>query len=55
MIESAFMGMVFNNFLHFPDLWIKFSVRIHILVSCFGISGFIGMSFRNSQDLWVCF
>ena len=41
------MGMVFNNFLHFPDLWVYFSVRIHLLVSFFGISGFMGMIFRN--------
>ena len=24
MIESGFMGMVFQIFLHFPDLWVQF-------------------------------
>ena len=50
MMQSGFigfMGMVFNNFLHFPDLWVQFSVRIHLLVTFFTISGFIGMIFRN--------
>ena len=37
MAESGFMGMVLNKFLHFPDLWGQFSVRIHLLVSCFSI------------------
>ena len=30
-----------------------FSIRIHLLVSCFGTPGFMGMIFRNSPDLWV--
>ena len=46
MIDSGFMGMVFNNFMHFPDLWVQFSVRIHLLVRYFGISGFMGMISR---------
>ena len=41
------MGMAFNNFLHLPDLWVQFSVRIHLLVSFFGISGFMGIHLRN--------
>ena len=41
------MGIVFNNFLHFPDFWVQFFVKIHLLVSCFGISGFMGMIFRK--------
>ena len=24
MIECGFIGMAFNKFLHFPDLWVKF-------------------------------
>ena len=40
------MGMVFSNVLHFPDLWALFSAKIHLFVSCFGISGFMGMIFR---------
>ena len=55
MIVSGFMGMVFINFSHLPDSWVKFSVRIHLLVSCFGITRFMGMIFRNSPDLWVYF
>ena len=43
----GFMGMVFSNFLYFPDLWKWFSVRIHLLVSCFGNPGFMGMIFRK--------
>ena len=39
------MGMVFNHFLYSPDLWVYFFVKIHLLVSCFGISGFTGMIF----------
>ena len=41
------MGMVFNNFLGFPDLWVWFLVKLHLLVNFFGISGFMGMLFRN--------
>ena len=41
------MVMVFNNFLHFPDLWVLFFINIHLLMSCFGIFGFIGMIFRE--------
>ena len=55
MIVSGFMGMVFNNSLHLPDLWVLFSIRIQLLVSFFGIPGFMGMIFRNSPDLWVYF
>ena len=55
MIVSGFMGMVFNNSLHLPDLWVLFSIRIRLLVSFFGISEFMGMIFRNSLDLWVYF
>ena len=55
MIVSGFMGMVFNNLLHLPDLWVLFSIGIHLLVSFFGIPGFMGMIFRNSPDLWVYF
>ena len=47
MVESGFMGTVFNNFLHFPYSWVKFSVKIYLLMSCFGISGFMGMIFRK--------
>ena len=41
------MGMVFNNFLQLPDSWVQFSVKIHLLVSCFGIPGLMGMIFRK--------
>ena len=49
MIESTFMGMDFNNFLHFPDMVWLF-VKVQLLVSYFGISGFTGMIFRNFPD-----
>ena len=39
------MGMVFKNVLKFPDLWAQSFVKIHLLVSCFGIVGFMGMVF----------
>ena len=55
MIVSGFMGMVFNNSLHLPDLRVLFSIRIQLLMSFFGIPGFMGMIFRNSPDLWVYF
>ena len=41
---TGFMGMFFE---HFPDLWVWFFVKIHILVNCFGISGFMGMIFSK--------
>ena len=47
MIVSGFMGMVFNNLLHLPDLWVYFSLRIQLLVSFFSIPGFRGMILRN--------
>ena len=58
------MGMVFNKFLHFPDLQVQIFVRIHLLVSSFGISGFMAMIFGKflriygytssiSPDLWL--
>ena len=46
MIESGFMCIDFNNFLHFPDLWVWFFL-MQLLVSFFGISGFMVMTFRN--------
>ena len=55
MIVSGFMGMVFNNLWHLPDFWVYFSLRIQLLVSFFGILGFMGMIFRISPDLWVYF
>ena len=39
------MGMDFHNIFHFPYLWVQFLVKIHLLVSCVGISGFLGMIF----------
>ena len=39
------MGMAFTIFLHFTDLWVQIFVKIHLLVSFFDISGFIGMIF----------
>ena len=48
MIDSGFMGMVFNNFLHIPEVWVWFFVKIHVLVNCSGISGFMGMMFSKS-------
>ena len=47
MIKSGFMGMVLNNVLHFPDLWVSFFIKLHLLVSCSGIFGFMGMIFRK--------
>ena len=47
MIDSGFMGMVFNNFLHFPDLCMGIVFCKNSLVSCFGISGFMGIIFRK--------
>ena len=47
MIVSGFMGMVFNNSLHLPDLWVLFSIRIQLLVSFFGIPGFYGYDFQK--------
>ena len=41
------MGMFFNDFLHFLNLCVWFFVKIHLLVGCFGISGFMGMMFRK--------
>ena len=51
MIESGYIGMVFNIFLHFPDLWVYISERIHLLVSSCDISGFMGMIFRKFSRL----
>ena len=51
MIDSGFMGMVFNNFLHFSDLWVLFSVRIHILLSCFCISEMIFRKFSRFMGI----
>ena len=46
------MDMVFNNFLHLPDLWVWFFVQIHLLVSFFGISEFMGHDLQKmSPDL----
>ena len=42
-------GYGFQQFLHFPDLWLYFAIKIHLLVSCFGISGFIGIIFKILQ------
>ena len=39
-------GYRFQQLLHFPDLWVWFFVKIHLLVSYLGISGFMGMTFR---------
>ena len=45
------MGMVFNNFIKFPDLWV---VKIHLLMSYFDICSVMRMIFRkNFPDLWV--
>ena len=47
--------MVFN-FSHFPDLWQRFFVKIHLLENFLGIFGFTGMIFKkNFPDLWVYF
>ena len=50
------MGMVFNNIFAFFGFMGIVSVKIHLLVSCFAISGFMSMIFRKySPDLWVYF
>ena len=53
MIESGFMGIDFNNFLYFLDLWVRFFVKINLLLGFIGISGFMGMILEISPDLWV--
>ena len=57
MVESGLLGIDYNSFLHFLDLWVLFFAKIHSLVSFFGISGFMGMIFRKfseiSLDLWI--
>ena len=61
MLDSGFMGMVFNNVQHFPDLWVwlsrifnifriygyGFFGKINLLVSIFRISESMGMIFRK--------
>ena len=47
MIESGFIGMVFNNFCIFRISGYCSFVKIHLLVRVFGISGFMGMIFRK--------
>ena len=41
------MGMVFSNFLHFPELWVWFSVRIQSLMTCFDIPDLAKLDFQN--------
>ena len=36
-----------QQFQHFPNLWVCFYVKLHLLVSIFRISGFMGMMLRN--------
>ena len=52
MIDSGFMGMVFNNFSIFRIYGYSFFVKIHILVNCFGISGFIGYDFQQILQIY---
>ena len=47
MIVPGFTGMVFNNFLHLPDLWVKFSVRIHLFGELFWHSRIYGYDFQT--------
>ena len=41
------MGIDFNNFIHFPDLWVWFLAKIHLLVNFLGIFGLMSMIFRK--------
>ena len=43
-------GHGFQQFLHFPDLWVWF---LQSSLSFFSISGFMGILFRSFSDLWV--
>ena len=43
------MGMVFNIFFHFPDLCVWFFF-IDLLLTCFKISGFMGMIFKTFSE-----
>ena len=47
MRDYGFMSMDFNNLLYFPDFCVWLFLCIHLLVSYFGISGFVGMIFRK--------
>ena len=46
MIKFGFVGMVFNNFVTLPDLWVWFCAKLHSLVNFSGMSGFMSMLFR---------
>ena len=53
--HSRIYGYDFQKFLASSGFMGIVSVRINLLVNCFGIPGFMGMIFRNSPDLWVYF
>ena len=46
-IEARFVGMLFNLFCIFWIYRYSVFVKIHLLVSCLGISRFMGMIFRK--------
>ena len=41
------MGMVFNNFLHLPDLWVSSFCQNSFIGELFDIPGFKGIVLRN--------